>query len=338
MTRHGTHVAVVALIALALASCGQGDDQQPAAGEEEINIQWGHSSNESESLHIAATQVAENVAERTDGRVTIDVFANEQLGTLPELHERAAAGAALMLDTNPGFASEYGVPELGILQGPFLFDSPEDLLSFVDTPLMQEWEDGLEENGLHSLSWDWYYGQRHLIGSQPYPDPAALSGAQVRTSGNPVQTATFDALGAIPVELSRSETYSALSQGVVDATDGPFSQLLGDSLYEVADEVSVTGHVDMIQGILIGAEFFDSLPEDVQSIIEEEVAAAGERYTQLSLETGEEDRQELADNGVTINEVDREAFRDAADAFYGGDANPAWTAELRDEVRAATGG
>lgn len=318
---------MVGAAALALASCsgGSGDDGV-------VTFQWATAADGSEPLASVPQEVADAIEERTDGQVHIDVFPNEQLGSLPDIQEQASAGAPIIFDTNPGYASEYGDPAMGILQGPYLFDSYEDINTFLDSDLMSEWTAAMEDQGLHSLAWNWYAGQREMVGTAGYGSPDDLGGRLVRISGNPVQAAIFSSMGATPVELSRSEIYSALSEGVVDASDGPIPQLLGDKLYEVAGHITMTGHVDMIGGIVVGADAFAALDPEMQSIVSEEILKAGEHYTELQAEQGDQDRADLEEQGVTFHEADREAYREAASAFYDGSANPAWTQELREEV------
>ena len=329
----GLTAAAAMLAFTACSAPAESDDTS-----EPIVFQWGTSSDISEPFYVAAKAAADAIEERSEGRLHIDIYPNEQLGTLPEMHEQAAAGAPLILDTNPGFASEYGSAGMGILQGPYLFDSYDQISAFSDSDLMAEWADELSSGGLHSFAWNWYYGQRQLIGHESYASPKALEGKLVRVSGNAVQATLFRAMGATPVELGRSEIYSGLSQGVVQASDGPIPQLLGDSLFEVADQITLTSHVDMLTGILVGAKAFDALPPDLQEILTDEIKKAGAMFTDLQAESIKKDRKALEDLGVTFNEADKAAYKALSAIFYDGTANPAWTQELRDRVLKAAAG
>ena len=296
-------------------------------------FRWATSADASEPLATVPLQAAKKIAERSEGRIQITVFPNEQIGSLAEVQEQASLGVPLILDSNAGFASEYGDPAMGILQGPYLLSSREEAGKLLASDLMADWAASLEKNGLHSIAWNWYAGERHMIGSRAFGEPDDLKGVLVRISGNPIQKAVFESLGATPVQLSRSEIYSALSEGVVNASDGPIPQLLGDKLYEAVHDVTMTGHVTMMGGILVSAQAFSALEPELQTILTEEIQAAGEEYSTLQAKKIEADRVALEKEGVKFHEADRDAFREVSRSFYNGRINAAWSEELRDKIR-----
>jgi TRAP-type C4-dicarboxylate transport system substrate-binding protein len=308
-------------------------DTRMAQAANPITFRWATSADASEPLATIPVEAAKKIEERSDGRIKITVFPNEQIGTLAEVQEQASLGVPLILDSNPGFASEYGDAALGILQGPYLFSSYDEVEKFADSDLMTEWAASLEKNGLHSLAWNWYSGQRQMIGSRAFSKPADLKGVLVRISGNPIQKAVFESLGATPVQLSRSEIYSALSEGVVNASDGPIPQLLGDKLYEAVHDITLTGHVSMMAGILVSAEAFAKLDPDLQKIMTEEIRSAGEEYTKLQAKKIEDDRVALEKLGVKFHDADQDAFREVSRSFYAGKINAAWSEDLRKKIR-----
>jgi len=76
----------------------------PAAAQgQEIRIRFAHSLSTSEPAHQAAEFFAKNVAARTNGRVVIQVFPGEQLGSGKEINEMIRQGANVMNITDPGY-------------------------------------------------------------------------------------------------------------------------------------------------------------------------------------------------------------------------------------------
>jgi TRAP-type C4-dicarboxylate transport system substrate-binding protein len=94
-----------------------------------------------------ALRVAERVKNRTSGLVTIEVFPSSQLGSNRDTYEQARLGSPVMGHIDPGYASEYGVKELGILGGPFLYENLDEIKKVVNSQLVQEWNDQLREKG-----------------------------------------------------------------------------------------------------------------------------------------------------------------------------------------------
>ncbi|MDN5926325.1 MAG: TRAP transporter substrate-binding protein DctP [Hyphomicrobiales bacterium] len=309
------------------------DSGNMALAASPVTFRWATSADASEPLATIPVHAAKKIEERSNGRIQITVFPNEQIGTLAEVQEQASLGVPLILDSNAGFASEYGDAAMGILQGPYLFSSYEEVEKFANSDLMTQWAASLEKNGLHSVAWNWYSGQRQMIGSRAFSKPADLKGVLVRISGNPIQKAVFESLGATPVQLSRSEIYSALSEGVVNASDGPVPQLLGDKLYEVAHDITLTGHVSMMAGILVSADAFGKLDPDLQKIMTEEIQSAGEEYTKLQAKKIDDDRVALEKLGIKFHDADQDAFRQISRSFYAGKINASWNEELRQKIR-----
>lgn len=270
-----------------------------------------------EPVNIVAEQLAERVAERTGGRVKIEIFPASQLGGGRDYLEQAALGAPVIGHTDPGYVStEYGVPELAVLAGPFLIQGPEEIPALVGSELVQGWNDRLAENGLRVLSWNWYFGDRHIISDTGYPEPSDIAGVKIRVPPNPVWTETFDAIDTVGVTLEWAEVYGGLQQGVVDAAEAPLSTLYGSRLYEVADTITLTGHFIAITGMVMGESYWQTLPEDIQDILLEEFARGGEEMSQMTIESQDEFRQLLEEEGVTFVEPDNAAYAEATSIFY----------------------
>lgn len=270
-----------------------------------------------EPVNIVAEQLAQRVAERTNGRVRIEIFPASQLGGGRDYLEQAALGAPVIGHTDPGYVStEYGVPELAVLAGPFLIQGPEEIPALIESEMVQEWNDRLAENGLRVLSWNWYFGDRHIISDAGYPAPADIAGVKIRVPPNPVWTETFEALDTVGVTLEWAEVYNGLQQGVVDAAEAPLSTLYGSRLYEVADTITLTGHFIAITGMVMGEEYWQTLPEDIQQILLEEFARGGTEMSRMTIDSQVEFRQLLEAEGVTFVEPDTDAYAEATSVFY----------------------
>lgn len=270
-----------------------------------------------EPVNIVAEQLAQRVAERTGGRVSIEIFPASQLGGGRDYLEQAALGAPVIGHTDPGYVStEYGVPELAVLGGPFLIQGPHEIPALIESEMVKEWNERLAENGLRVLSWNWYFGARHIISHAGYPSPADIAGVKIRVPPNPVWTETFKALNTVGVTLEWAEVYGGLQQGVVDAAEAPLSTLFGSRLYEVADTITLTGHFNAITGMLIGESYWQTLPEDIQQILLEEFARGGEEMTQMTIDMQVEFRERLEAEGVTFVEPDLASYAEATSVFY----------------------
>jgi TRAP-type transport system periplasmic protein len=302
----------------------------PAAAQaQEIRIRFAHSLSTSEPAHQAAEFFAKNVAARTNGRVVIQVFPGEQLGSGKEVNEMIRQGANVMNITDPGYLSDF-VPDIGVLNGPYLIKDPKD----YDKLLASEWYKGvekrLEQSGFKLIMANGFFGQRHLIADKPVRTPADMAGMTVRVPPNTMWIETFKAMGARPTTVQWSEVYNALQQNVVQAAEAPLGSLWGSKLHETRKVISTTGHFTAFVMWPMNAKYFASLPADVQRVLIEEGKKAGDEMTRMTLTLNDDYVSKFKAAGVTFVDVDSGSFQKATAPVY--KAFPKWTPGLHDTV------
>lgn len=290
----------------------------------------------SESFEVVES-VSERITDRTNGRVQFQLFPSAQLGTTSDSLEQASQGQPVITFTSASFMATFGVPELSVVEGPFVIDNLEqgERLAFSD--LMRGYYDELaEEANLRPLALNWFDGPRHMIGKSAYPDPSDLEDVKMRVP--PVETwlKTFEPLGVVATTVEAAEAYSALSQGVVDAAESPLTGLRANRWYEVAPHITETGHFNLFTGWITSESVFQSLSEGDQAIMMEEFRRGGQELTQRSIAAEDEIRESFKDAGVTFHEADVEAYRKATAEFY--TSFEEWPEDLYERVRAAATG
>ncbi len=302
-----------------------------ARAQSNIRIRFAHSLSTTEPAHQAAEIFARNVGEKSNGRVVIEVFPGEQLGSGRDVNEMIRQGANVMNITDPGYLSDF-VPDVGILNGPYLVDNFDQF----DKLLASDWYKGvdakLKQAGFQMIMQGGYFGARHMIAEAAIRRPAEMAGMTVRVPPNQMWIETFRSLGARPTTVQWSEIYNALQQNVVQAAEAPYGSLWGARLQEVRKVISTTGHFQAMTGWPINAGYFNRLPAEVRTLLLAEGERARAEMTRLTREQeqGFVDRFKAA--GVQIvTEVDINAFREASAATYR--AFPRWTPGLHETVR-----
>jgi tripartite ATP-independent transporter DctP family solute receptor len=300
------------------------------ASAQEIKIRFAHSLSPSEPAHQAAEYFAKNVAARTNGRVQITVFPAEQLGPGKDVNEMIRQGANVMNITDPGYLSDF-VPDVGVLNGPYLIKSPADYEKLLASNWFKGIEQKLEAAGFKLIMANGFFGQRHLIADKPVRKPEDMAGMTVRVPPNTMWIETFKAMGARPATVQWSEVYNALQQNVVQAAEAPLGSLWGVKLQETRKVISMTGHFTAFVMWPINASFFNKLPKDVQQVLLEEGKKAGAEMTRLTLASQDDYIAKFKAAGVTfVNDVDIPAFQKATASVY--TVFPKWTPGLRETV------
>ena len=298
-----------------------------------IVIKVGHVIADTEPTQQAALQWAQRVKERTNGRVELEIFPNSQLGSDKETAEQARLGANVIAYTSPAYLGE-SVPDFEVVAGPFLFKDATQVDKIVNAPLFASWEKRLlDERGLRVLAFNWYFGDRHLITTKrDVRMPEDLKGQKIRALPAPMWIETLTAMGASPTPMNFSEVYSAMQQGVIDGAEAPLSTLYGSKLYEVGKHISLTAHFTQVNGWIIGEQYFQSLPQAVQKVLEEEAISAGKYETDLTLKSDAEWKQKLEAEGVTFTTPDRAAFERATAGVYT-KLGQKWTPGVYDQIK-----
>lgn len=302
-----------------------------APAQAEIRIRFAHSLSTTEPAHLAAEFFARNVAERTGNRVRVEVFPGEQLGSGRDVNEMIRQGANVMNITDPGYLSDF-VPDVGILNGPYLVDSYDQFAKLFASEWYKGVDAKLQQAGFRMIMMGAYFGARHMIADKPIRRPGDIASMTVRVPPNQMWIETFRSLGARPTTVQWSEIYNALQQNVVQAAEAPYGSLWGARLQEVRKTISTTGHFQALTGWPINNGYFNRLPAEVRTVLIEEGARAGAEQTRLTNEMEAGFVERFRGAGVAIvTDVDIPAFREASAATYR--AFPKWTPGLHETVR-----
>ncbi|QDC10800.1 C4-dicarboxylate ABC transporter substrate-binding protein [Oceanicola sp. D3] len=261
---------------------------------------------------------AELVDESTDGGVEIKVYPNSQLGGTQDVMDQALAGANVAAFTDAGRLAEY-TPIFAAIGAPFVFESYEEADTFVTSEAFAGWAEQLrEDSGYVILSFNWYQGPRYLVTKKPIESRADMDGVRIRTPGAPAWIAAARSLGGTPTPLDWAEVYSALQLGSIDAAEAGPAAVESMKFNEVASHYTKTGHIQLITGLVVGEDWWETLTEEQQTAVRESAVEAGRHMSQLNIEADEKALEWLANNGMTVSEIDIAEFVEAAKGEYEG--------------------
>ncbi len=272
---------------------------------QEITLRLSHPLGTSTARHHGAEVFAERVSELTSGKVKVEVFPNAQLGSETQTLEGLQTGTIDL-----GIISVWAnVVQPGrVFDLPFLFRDYDHWKAAVDGKPGQLAIDAAEGTGLEVLGF-WMSGWRNIYGSQEIKTSADLSGIKIRTQQSPAFVQLFQAVGAIPTPISWTETYLALQQGTVDASETALESMFDAKQYEVAQHVSLSNHAISTAAFLVSSAKWDTLPEDVQQAI---ITAQKEANDAQIIKYNENDAAvigKLEAEGVTVHEFDATEMR-----------------------------
>jgi len=267
-------------------------------------------------LVVAAQEMKKGVEARTKGEVEVQIFPSSQLGDTQDMMDQAQAGANVGTFVEASRVAVH-VPEFNVLVAPYAFKDVYEIDRFAKTPTFAKWNDELrKKTGLTLLSFNWYQGARHMLTKKPISKPADLNGVRVRTIGEPLWIKTIGAMGAVPTALPWAEVYPSLQVGVIDGAEAQPSAIRGAKLYEVITNITLTGHIHLMSGLLVSDKWLQSLPETYRKIVEEEADKAGASALKSNVEQADKIFAEIEAKGVKVSKVDQEPFRKAVQPVY----------------------
>ena len=304
-----------------------------AAGAEVLQI--GFENSLSEPVGQGLQKWQELLAAKNVG-LTIELFPDSQLGNKNDLIDQMLIGEPIMTLADGAFFADYGVKDMGIVFGPFLFDSWDQCWKLTESDWWKEQTDKLEALGLKMVAANWAYGARHTLTTKPVHTAADLKGLMIRVPGNKIQSEGFRVLGATPVGMPLGDVYTALQQGTIDGGENPLSTLYGRKHHEVAKYLILDGHVLNFTNWVCSAMWFDGLTPEQQEALIETGKEAGVYNNEVQAEADAYYRGLMEAEGVTVyepTEEDLATFRTLAEDFYKLDFG--WTPGLYETVKAA---
>ncbi|SFT41095.1 TRAP transporter substrate-binding protein [Halomonas saccharevitans] len=256
----------------------------------------------------------EQLAERTDGDLTAQLFPNMQLGGAGENVDQVNSGAIMGTWIGISYLSRT-VPELEALSLPFAFDSREDAFALIDGEVGELLDEKLAEAGFTALGY-MELGFRHVTNSvHPLETVEDFQDLKIRLQPNQTHLDTFRAIGANPVSMDINEVYGALQQGVLDGQENPYSIISTKRLDEVQNYLSDTGHFYDYIVVVANRDKFEGLSEDEQQAVNEAMAEAVAWQRETAAEEDTAARETLIERGMQftpISDETRSALRDAS--------------------------
>lgn len=335
---------LAAMAAGMLTGCGspaQADSSGKNAGaadanSEQVVIQLGYENNPGEAIDLGCNEWARLVEEKSGGNIKIEVFPSSQLGSKVDLIDQMLAGAPVITLADGAFYADRGVPDFGILFGPYLFSDWEECWKLTESPLYEKLCGELEGQGIKILTSNWIYGDRHILSKKPIRSLADLKGMKIRVPSNDIQVQGMQVLGANPTPMALGDVYTALQQGTIDGFEQPITVIYAGKYYEAAKYLTLSEHVKNNTTWICGTDFFNSLTEEQQKILIECGEEAGIYNNEQYFEQEEQALEGLKAAGVEVIEVDKDAFRKAAEQFYQLDMfTSVWSDGLYDQVKEA---
>ncbi|QQK76439.1 TRAP transporter substrate-binding protein DctP [Salicibibacter cibarius] len=325
LTMHGKQVVSFIFLILVISACFTPSTVMPTIGDEgrieadTYNLIYHSSytpkdeSDDFDPLYHVQERFMDLVEKRTDGRVTFDVYYNNQLVGQDESVDALANGTIDIQMTSPDYWAER-IPEGFIVNLPYWNMGAEHSLHILqETKVGMLYEQALEEYDIKLLNY-WISGTSGYMSTSPISDVEAMQGSIINTTSN-FAINFNEEVGAGTASLSVAEQYEGLYRGTIDTIQFPYYSLESIRYVDVIDYLSVPTFNPSVGMVAMSQSTWNELPEDIQDIMmetaqemEETTAEVGPSYDQEIFEFAEDHGVEL----INMSEGDFEEMEQLA--------------------------
>lgn len=316
-TRNSTSLMALALSAgLVLSACGGGDS---ASDGETYQWDFTVTTGNTSTWHEAAEIFADQVDEESDGRITVNIFTNEQLsGGDPAAGVEQLMNGEKHLSFNSTIIYAGIDPKYGAVSAPFLYDDLDQARGVLEDTGIDAYTELSAGHGVHVLGMG-ESGFRQVTNSvRPIQTPEDMSAIKIRIPGIGLFTDIYQTLGANPTTMNFAEVFTSLQQGTIDGQENPIDVIYSSGLDEVQDHLTIWNYSydPLILGI--NKDLYDSLSDEDKQIVDDAAEAAVEHQISSNREKEEGQLDELRDSMevVELTPEQTDAFREAVTPLY----------------------
>ena len=213
------------------------------------------------------------------------------------------------------------IPELGVLDLPFLFGTTARARAAIDGALGQRLARKIEERADYRILGFFENGLRHLSNRlRPARAPADLAAMRIRVLPSKVQERTFELLGAVPLRMDLTQAIAMIAAGELDAQENPLSNTVTYGVHKFHRFHTLTSHFYISRPIFVHRAAFDAWPGDLQAAMRNAVTDAITFQRDLHVREEEDARAAIAAAGCEMVELtanQHDAFAAAVQPIYG---------------------
>lgn len=279
-------------------------------------LKLGYATAASSHYGVGSTVFCDEIEKGTQGRYKCQQFPASALGGEREMIEAVQLGTLDLVNTSTGPVGNF-VPEVKIVDIPFLFRDYDHARKVLDGPIGQDILTKFPSKGLIALGWT-ENGFRHMTNNkQPIVKPSDAAGLKMRTMENKVHMDGYRTFGIQPTPMAFPEVFGALQQGTVDGQENPIPVILASKFSQVQKHLSLTGHVYSPGLLITSPRLMNRLSDADKKVFYEATQKAKVAQRKKVNDDENSGIAQLEKDGMTVvRRVDGQAFRDALVPAY----------------------
>ncbi len=271
------------------------------------SIKLAHGLDTSHPVHKGMEYLAQRVAEKSGGKLTLEIYPNGQLGTERQCLELLQIGSLGMTKVSAAVLENFA-PAIKVLSLPYIFRNTEHAHTVLDSPIGRELLQESEPFYLRGLCFYDAGNRSFYTKDRPVRTPEDLKGLKIRVQESVTAMNMVRSFGGAPTPISWGELYTALQQGVVDGAENNPPSLYTSRHYEVCKFYSLNEHTFVPDVLIVSTFVWKSLSEEERQWLQEAAAESVTYQRKVWSEAEQEALTEVTKAGVEIIYPDKAPF------------------------------
>ncbi|MCB0651308.1 MAG: TRAP transporter substrate-binding protein [Saprospiraceae bacterium] len=279
------------------------------------HIKLAHGLDVNHSVHKAMVKMGEDLAEMSGGKLQLDIYPSQQLGTERECLELLQIGSLDMTKVSSGVMENFA-PKMKVFGLPFLFRDREHSFKVLDGSIGQSLLDEGEKFWLKGLGYYDAGSRSFYTKDKPINTPDDLKGLKIRVMESVTAMDMVRSMGGSPTPISWGELYTSLQQGVVDGAENNPPSFYLSRHYEVCKYYSLDEHTVLPDVLIIGTHLWNKLSEQERGWLQKAVDNSVKYQRKLWAEAEAYALEQVQKEGVKVIYPDKTLFSQKVGEIY----------------------
>lgn len=292
---------------------------ESGAQEKPIVLRYAEATVEADPISQAGKRFSEIVAEKSGGRIVIELYYGGQLGSNQEMVQGAQMGAIDLIRVKPPHLADAGLSFMNVFALPYMFNDSAHVDRVMRSSVGKEVFDRIEKEDIGLVGIGYYpiSPRSFFFTKKVVKSIADMKGLKLRVMAGELYIDLVESFGASPTPMAFSELYAALKTGVVDGGEQPVKGYYAQKFYEVCPYFTFDNHQADPAIVLMSKIKWEKLSEADQGLLREAMLEATDYFVDMMKGLNEQYIEELKGKGVQFFEVDNpQEWQDAVVPLY----------------------
>lgn len=278
--------------------------------EQDIRVlKLAHGLDPSHSVHKAMVYMADHAKKTSEGKLRIDIYPSQQLGSERELMELLQLGSIDMSKTSASVLENFS-PQIKTLSMPYLFRDDDHMEKTLRGSIGKRLLESGTDYYLRGLCFYDSGSRSFYTKEKKIEKPSDLEGLKIRVQSSQTAIALMNAFGAAAAPIAFGELYTALQQGVVDGAENNAPSFYLTRHYEVCKYYTLNAHTQVPDVVLMSEHTWKRLSAEERMWISQAADASAVYQKELWAKSENEALAAVIKAGIEVIRPDKKLFAD----------------------------